>query len=212
MSAVVLALARLRLSVYPAVFAAVLATAWPVPQAQAQSDAGTFLRNLAERAVDELTEAGIDEEEKERRFRRLMVEGFDIPAIGRFVLGRYWRRASEVEHAAFLAAFEDIIVYRFLPLFSDYSGETLHVGAIRPFSDNPDLFSVTSEVMRSEGEPVQVEWRIRRAGEDYKILDIVAEGVSYAVTLRAEYGAVLKQHRGSVSALTDVLREKLATL
>ena len=97
--------------------------AWPFERAFATSapDAGGFLSELADRAVDELTEPGIAETEKERRFRALVAEGFDIPAIGRFVIGKYWRRADQADQDQFLEAFEDMIVWRFLPLFADYS-------------------------------------------------------------------------------------------
>ena len=81
-----------------------LLLAWPFERAFATSkpDAGVFLSQLADRAIVELTEPGIAEAEKERRFRVLVADGFDIPAIGRFVVGKYWRRADQA--AAALAA------------------------------------------------------------------------------------------------------------
>ena len=190
-----------------------LVTAWAMPgPGLAAEDAGTFLSDLSTKAMDQLTVAGLSPQEKERRFRELMVEGFDIPAIGQFVLGRYWRTVGRPDQDAFLGVFEDMIVFRFLPLFEDQAGDTLHVGVVRPFGSGADLFNVSSELARKKGEPIQIDWRIRRDGDRYKILDVIAEGVSIAVTLRAEYGSVLKQNGGSVTELTRTLREKLATL
>jgi phospholipid transport system substrate-binding protein len=180
--------------------------------AAADAGAGAFLSDLSVKAIDQLTVAGLSREEKERRFRKLMVQGFDIPAIGRFVLGRYWRRADRPDRDAFLNIFEDMIVFRFLPLFEDQAGDKLHVGVVRPFGNNTHLFNVSSELVRKKGEPVQIDWRIRKEGDQYKILDVIAEGVSIAVTLRAEYGSVLKQNGGNVAELTQTLRKKLATL
>jgi len=196
-----------------AVVLAVLITAIILPgRAQAATNAGAFLSELSSRAIAELTEPGLSEAEKEARFRALIREGFDIHKIGRFVLGRYWRRASKSQREAFLAVFEDMIVYRFLPLFADYSGEALVVGNVRQFSDNPNLFSVSSDLKRPDGAPVQVDWRIHGKDGKYRILDVVAEGVSIAVTLRSEYASVLKQNGGDVAALTEALRAKVATL
>lgn len=178
----------------------------------AAGDAGAFLSDLSVKAIDELTVAGLSHEEKEQRFRKLMVQGFDIPAIGRFVLGRYWRTAGRPDKDAFLSVFEDMIVFRFLPLFEDQAGDKLHVGVVRPFGNDTRLFNVSSELERKNGEPIQIDWRIRQEGGHYKILDVIAEGVSIAVTLRAEYGSVLKQNGGNVPELTRTLREKLATL
>lgn len=195
-----------------------LATILLWPCIWAQAGAGTaeapdvFLAELTDRAVAQLTEPGLAQQEQEGRFRSLLNEGFDLPEIGRFVLGRYWRRASETERNEFLAAFEDMMLHRFLPMFSEYSGEKIDIGTIRPFSNNPDFVSVTSQLLRSEGEPIHVDWRLRKRGQGYKIVDVVAEGVSIAVTLRSEYLSVLKQKGGSVAALTRVLRAKVSGL
>ena len=56
--------------------------------AEVPADAGSFLSELSQRAITELTEEGLAEDEKQRRVRRLLNEGFDVPAIARFVLGR----------------------------------------------------------------------------------------------------------------------------
>lgn len=178
----------------------------------AAADAGTFLSDLSVKAIDQLTVAGLSRGQKEQRFRKLMVQGFDIPAIGRFVLGRYWRAAGRPDRDAFLNVFEDMIVFRFLPLFEDQAGDKLHVGVVRPFGNDAHLFNVSSELVRKKGEPIQIDWRVRKEGDQYKILDVIAEGVSIAVTLRAEYGSVLKQNGGNVADLTRTLRKKLATL
>ncbi len=171
--------------------------------------AGDFVTELTVRAVVQLTEPGLAEVEQKLRFRRLLVKAFDLPAIGRFVLGRYWRRADAAQRSDFLAAFEDMMMHRFLPLFALYSGEKFDVGPTRPYKNNPDFVSVESKLRQVDGEPIHVNWRVRKIGAGYKIVDIVAEGVSIAVTLRSEYVTVLKRNGGDLDALTRVLREKI---
>ena len=65
-----------------------------------------------------------------------------------------------------------------------------------------------TKLRRAKGEAIHVNWRVRKHGEGYKIVDIIAEGISIAVTLRSEYVSVLKRNGGDVDALTLVLREK----
>ncbi len=197
-----------------AILAAMLLAALFAGQARAQAaqDAGRFLTELTDRAVDQLTEPGLSDDEQARRFRSLIGEGFDIPAIGRFVLGRYWRRASEAEQVVFLATFEDLIVHRFLPLFAEYSGDKISVGVARPFKSNPNFINVSSKLLRDEGETVRIDWRVRRRDDGYRIVDVVAEGISIAVTLRSEYTSVLKQNGGDVGALVRKLRAIIEAL
>lgn len=187
-----------------------LASAVSAGSARGASDAGAFLSELSKRAIAQLTEPGITEAEKERRFRVLLNESFDVPAIGKFVIGRYWAGASAAEQRDFLGAFEDMMVYRFLPVFGEYSGEKLKVGMVRPFATGSSLFNVSGELMRPRGPPVKVDWRVQQTSDGYKIVDMVAEGVSIAVTLRSEYTSVLKGNGGDVGALSRLLKKKVA--
>jgi phospholipid transport system substrate-binding protein len=57
---------------------------------------------------------------------------------------------------------------------------------------------------------VSVDWRIRRIDNQYKIFDVVAEGVSMGIALRSEYTSILQQHGGHISALTEQMRRKNA--
>jgi len=207
----VLPLPRRGLATIAAVFLS-LALAVSAGPALAGHDPAHFLTVLSDRAVAELTEPGLDAAEKQRRFRRLIGEGFDIPTIGRFVLGRYWRGTEAETQDAFLRVFEDMIVSRFLPLFDAYNGERVIVGSAVPFGTNEEFFAVSSIVTRAEGEPIAVNWRVRQTGQGFKIVDIVAEGVSIAVTLRSEYGSALKNNGGNVAKLVEELRVKLSAL
>jgi phospholipid transport system substrate-binding protein len=183
-----------------------------VPAAQTPGDAGAFLLDLSQRAKTQLNEPGISKEEREQRFRDLLHQGFDVEAIARFILGRYWRVAKEPERQEFLQVFEDSLVFRFLPVFGDYADDALQIGNVRPFGKTAGLFNVETELTRPEGPPVRLNWRVHKGPKGYRILDVLAEGVSVAVTLRSEYGSVLKQNGGNVSALNKTLRKKFAGL
>ena len=84
---------------------------------------------------------------------------------------------------------------------------------LRVFKEQrPDLVIVNSVIRPSgEDEPIKVDWRLTGEGEAFKILDIVAEGVSLAITYRQEYASVLSKEGGNVDALTARLREMVAS-
>ena len=171
--------------------------------------AAAFLENLQERAASRLGDTSLSEQEKEDLFRQLFNENFDVPAIGRFVIGRYWRGAPEEERNAFLAVFEDAMVQRFLPLLAENSSERFQIGTVTLDSRNEDMALIESRIDRAGAEPYRVSWRVRESDGEFKILDIVAEGVSMAITLRSEYGTVLKGNGGKLAPLTEALREKV---
>ena len=182
----------------------------PVAAAVDAKQAATFLADLQERAASRLGDASTSAEEKEQHFRQLFNENFDVPAIGRFVIGRYWRSASEADQEAFLKVFEDAMVQRFLPLLAENSSERFQIGSVTPDAANEDMVLIDSRINRNGAEPYRVAWRVRETDGSFKILDIVAEGVSMAITLRSEYGSVLKSNGGQLPPLTEALREKVA--
>lgn len=180
----------------------------PVTSAAGSSeDAGEFLRNLSEQAVAKLTDPQANETEKERRFRELFQAAFDVPTISKFVLGVHWRKASKQQRQAFIDAFEELNLRRFLPMFANFTDEKLIVTKVSRDSKRPDLFFVSSQVTRpGGGPPYVVQWRVRNRGDQFKILDIKVEEVSLALTLRKEYGAVVKSQ--GIDGLIRELKEK----
>ncbi|MHA1600779.1 MAG: MlaC/ttg2D family ABC transporter substrate-binding protein [Alphaproteobacteria bacterium] len=165
--------------------------------------------SLTDRAIFELADESVPIADRKQRFRRLFKDGFDIPAIGRFVIGRYWRSADKTARAEFLAVFEDVMVDRFAPQFAGYAGTKFKIGVIREVKEG-DQVMVSSTVAPPNSEVVQVDWRLRHRDDQFMVLDVVAQGVSMALTLRSEYGSVLKNSGGKINTLIALLRERTA--
>ena len=85
------------------------------------------------------------------------------------------------------------------------------VARIQHDKKRPHIHTVTTKVIvdRSKGTTSDVLWRLGEREETFKILDVVVEGVSMAISLRSEYGSVLKQHGGDLDRLIALLRGKL---
>ena len=169
--------------------------------------AAQFLEDISRRAIKRLNDTSVSEAEREQAFRELLNEAFDVPAIAQFVLGRYWRAASEEDKERFVNVLEDVVVQRFLPLFGEYDGEALNVVGSQ-YDEANKLATVTTEV-EFKGEMVRLHWRLRPRGDTFKIVDLVAAGASLAITYRSEYGSFIQQNGGQVAVLIEDLRSKV---
>ena len=114
----------------------------------------------ADRAIDALTDNGVPRVERIRRFRAILDRDFDITTIGRWVLGRYWRSATQTERSEYFELFERLIVANYVDRFSRYSGETLEVLRAQAKGKN-DVIVSTRMIRPTGGEPVDVAWRVR---------------------------------------------------
>jgi len=187
--------------------AALLAGAVASPARAAGAQAPTdFVRAFGDRAVAVLSDGDLDARGREAALRQLLKENFDVPIIGRFVLGRYWRSASEAQRTDFAVLFEETIVSTYARQLGRYAGETLAVEGVRQSDAKGAL--VGSRILRKSGPPIAVDWRLLRRGDDWRIVDVVVEGVSMALTQRAEYAAVIRSS-GGVAGLIDRLRIKV---
>ena len=168
-----------------------------------------FISTLGTRAITELADESISQADRESRFRKLLNEHFDVPTIGRFVLGRHWKVASDAERTEFLGLFEDFIVRSYSVRFSGYSGETF---AVKGSTPGPKLATlVHSRVLRGTAEPIRVDWRVEPRGEKLVITDVIVEGVSMSVTQRSEFASVIQSSGGKVEGLLEALRNKTIT-
>ncbi|MCH8998234.1 MAG: ABC transporter substrate-binding protein [Proteobacteria bacterium] len=184
-----------------------LAVAGPRPAAAAEpGDPAAFVRHFTERAMAVLADESLAGAQRERAFRRLLTAGFDIKTVGRFVLGRYWRKATEAERAEYGRLFEDLIVATYARQLLSYAGETLKVEGVRQQDGKSAL--VASRLLRAEGEPIRLDWRLLRRGDTWRIVDVVVEGMSMALSQRSEFKAVIRGNGGHVEALLEKLREK----
>jgi phospholipid transport system substrate-binding protein len=183
---------RLAVPVFAAFALAMLAptqaASKPAPDASA---AAAFVSTLAHKAIDVLK--GTTESDVEARkgvFRDILTEGFDLKAIGRLILGRHWKTASIDQRKEYLHLFSEYVLKTYSSMLGGYTDETFEIGQARP-KGKADMI-VDSKIVRSNGPPVLVDWRVRLIGGKYKVIDISVEGVSMVLTKRSEFSSVIK--------------------
>ncbi len=203
-------LARQSLAIAAAV-AALLAfgTGWsPTAQANEADVAAGFVRQLSEQAIvviraDELSDAA-----RTGELRQLFKSNFEIDLIGRFALGSHWQQATEAERDEYIQLFQDFIVVTYAPRLARYFGETMSVEGARLQGENFAI--VDSRMGRGGSERIALEWHLRRNDAGWRVIDLVIDGVSMAVTQRSEFASVIRGHGGRVEGLLSAMRQRTA--
>ena len=178
------------------------------PPSVIAADANVFMNELWNRAVEVLSKKA-PLEERLARFRQLFHADFDGPGIARFVLGRYWRSASEQEQQEYLKLFEDYVVFVYGTRLSSFNGETFKVRGSR-IDDSGTI--VSTDIISPKGDaPIKVDWRLITDHGSFKINDVIIEGISMLVTQRSEFASVIQRHGGQVGELLAMMRERTKT-
>lgn len=173
--------------------------------AQAQTPA-QFIAALGNQAFA-VIQGNYSIEQKLAYFHLMLRQDFDIAAAAPFVLGPYWRVASEPERAQFVALLYPYIVVTFGRRLTEYGGQSLRVTGSR---NTQYETVVTSELARPGGQPVRLDWVLVERGGVYRVADVVVDGVSMRLNLRSEIGAMLQRSGGGVGALLMAMRQAIA--
>jgi len=186
---------------------AVLTLFLALPQAVTAADnPGDFIRTVGQNAINSLTNTEVTQTEREEVFRKILHQTFELKLIARFALGRFWRRASKAQQIEYIALFEEFIVKAYAARFADYKGENFIVGKVRNINERDNL--VQSEVVLANGRKIMVHWRVR-SGKALKIIDVLIEGVSMAITQRDQFAAIINQNGGKIDGLLSALHKKM---
>ena len=146
--------------------------------------------------------------EREAALRDVMVRGFDIPLVTRFVLGRHWKAATDEQRREFAAIFLDFLARVYASRFDSYSygGETFTVHSA--IADESGDTIVRARVARPSGaDPVELDFRVRPKEGTYKVVDLYVEGISMLLTHRAEFSSVV--NRDGIEGLLSGLRARV---
>ncbi len=182
--------------------------------ANAQVDiekAEAFIKSTTAKGVEEIINANVSNEEKDKRFYDLLNGALDMDFIGQFVLGRNWRTATAVQREDFIEVYRDLNIKTWSKRFNEFKGKNFVFKGTAPSSSKGQVF-VTTEVPMDQGAPAKVLWRVREKDGNYKIVDIVIEGVSLAQASRSEYTSFIKNNPGGLDALIKDLTDRLNKL
>lgn len=175
-----------------------------VVQNQLVIGAQNFVSSTTERALSFLSDPNLSKKQREQKFREILQSSFDMKTIGRFSLGRYWRVSTEQQRTEYLDLFEKMVINVYSKRFGDYKGEKFDVQDAR--SEGKSDAIVTSYITPINGPKIQVDWRIRYKNGQYKVIDVIVEGVSMALTQRSDFASVIQRGGGQVDILLNHLR------
>jgi phospholipid transport system substrate-binding protein len=192
----------------------IAATLAPALRAEAGTDPAAFINNIDNKL--QLVAGNPSPEQRRAGFRQLFHDDFDVPALGRFVLGRYVRIMTLPEQQEFLGLFESYVVATYSDRLSEYvvGGAVPRVIGSRL---DPDGAVVSSEIIRTPSVgpgrtpgAIRVDWRLTARDGMYKICDIIIDGLSMAANGRTELEGVAQRNGGQPQAILAVMRQETA--
>jgi len=117
---------------------------------------------------------------------------FDTPYAAQLVLGTHWRNASAEQRKRFVEAFYNSLLYTYGDAMVDFTANRLKVLPTK-VADADARATVRTEITRSNGQKVAVNYSLRKVDGAWKAWDVVIDGISYVKSYREDYGAEVQQ-------------------
>jgi phospholipid transport system substrate-binding protein len=121
----------------------------------------------------------------------VLLPNFDTEYSARLVLGQTWRTATSDQRKRFVDAFYHSLLRNYGAALVDFTADRF---IILPYKGDPNdtMATVRTEVKRSSGEKVPVNFSLRKTDGVWKAWDVVIEGISYVKSFRTDFGAEIQ--------------------
>ncbi|MEO7320921.1 MAG: HpnM family protein [Nitrosospira sp.] len=129
----------------------------------------------------------------------------DLDFIARTTLGANWTQLNAEQQRTFTDVFRRLSIGTYAGWFKSYDGERFEF--LEQQSMPRDQILVRSRLVPLKGEPVRFDYILRHGKGGWRIVNILADGVSDLALKRVEYRAILQ--RDGFSTLIDMLKKKI---
>jgi phospholipid transport system substrate-binding protein len=131
---------------------------------------------------------------------------FDFERMTRLAVGRSWREATDDQKKTLIEQFRQLLVRSYSTAYSAYRNIVVEVKPVRMQPGEDDV-QVKSEIKLPGGAPpVNVDYAMYKSNSDWKVYDVIVDGVSLVTTYRSSFAEEIRQ--SGIDGLIKSLREK----
>lgn len=165
------------------------------------------VQRLTQAAVDVLRDNQLSADQKRRRLEQIVYPETDFDTIARLVLARNWSRFSPEQQAEFVRLFKEHLSVTYGRSIENYHNERVEVTG--DHEEARGDWTVNTKILRGGGaQDILVDYRLRKQGDAWRIIDFVIERVSLVANFRSQFQDLMSQ--GGPEKVLAALREKNA--
>ncbi len=136
---------------------------------------------------------------------QLVIPHFDFERISRWVLGKYWRRASTDEQKRFVDEFRTLLVRTYGKALLEYTDYKINYLPIRQRVGDTEV-TVRSEVEQPGSFPIPVDYDVYLKDGAWKVYDVKIDSISLVANYRTTFGNEIS--RTDIKSMIDGLAKR----
>lgn len=184
---------RMTISLPGILMAGVLALCTSMPSAAQDGDAVAVVEDLHAALLDIMQKAdSLGFAGRRDRIAPVIKKSFDLAFISRFVLGRHWESLSSGQQSEFRDVFTRWTIANYAARFDGHSSERFKTVSSEEVRNGREVVRTVLEVNNDRAEDVTLDYLLRENAYKWRIINVIARGVSDLSLKRSDYGAVIK--------------------
>ena len=132
---------------------------------------------------------------------------FDFARMTRLAVGKNWRNASDPQREALTNGFRTLLVRTYAVALAQFRDRAVDYRPLNKAPNGPDVM-VHTTVATPQGKPINMDYRMGAVGEDWKVYDVLVDGVSLVINYRSSFDATVSEK--GIDGLVALLEEKNA--
>lgn len=132
---------------------------------------------------------------------------FDFARMTRLAVGKNWRNASDPQREALTNGFRTLLVRTYAVALAQFRDRAINYRPLDKAPNGPDVM-VHTTVATPQGKPINMDYRMGAVGEDWKVYDVLVDGVSLVINYRSSFDATVAEK--GIDGLVALLEEKNA--
>ena len=176
--------------------------------AHATQSAVKFLMNTNDTLFAEVDrqrdEIATDPEVAREVVRRVLTPHMDLERTSRWVLGKFWRKATDDQKDRFIQEFRTLLVRTYASAVTEFSGVDLIYYPVDAADDADDVV-VRTEVP-TDKQAIAIVYRMHLNPDGWKVYDVTVDGVSLVTTYRSTFSRLVRND--GMDGLIERLAEK----
>ncbi len=159
-----------------------------------KTPAAKYIESLGNQALSTISDKNLSKDKKQATLEKLFKENLDFDWVAKFVMGRFWREATDDQKKRYVAAYTDFLTKNYTSRFSEYSSGSFKITNARDLEKGEAVVSMAIAGNEKDAQPVLIDYKIRKSGGGFKVFDIIVEGVSLITSQRSEFSAVINKN------------------
>ncbi len=125
---------------------------------------------------------------------KIVVPKADIGFMAKSVIPpQTWNNATSKQRAQFETEFTKLLVRTYASALKDYTSQTVKFFPVRGGYQGKTNITVSSQIIRTDGPSISVNYRLINSGNNWKLYDMSVEGVSIIESFRSQFAGKLSQ-------------------